>query len=232
MIYNDLKGGNFMISAILSHVISSLILFMFSLILLIPFQIFIKYKALKENFQISKLHIFYVSIFVYLLILMFGFTGIPSIQELIKYSVTASNGFSIEYNQINSIPFKWINYGTLTYIENIILFVPLGFLSPFIWDKYESIWKTTFFGFSISLLIEFSQLFNWRVSDIDDLMMNTLGILLGYYIFIIFRKIFSCFSIENHEINNKNMSLILKDEAVLCIIIAFCTRIFFNFILL
>lgn len=221
-----------MISAILSHVISSLILFMFSLILLIPFQIIIIYKALRENIQISKLHIFYVSVFVYLLILMFGFTGIPSIRELIKYSVTASNGFSIEYNQINSIPFKWINNGTLTYIENIILFVPLGFLLPFIWDKYESIWKTTFFGFSISLLIEFSQLFNWRVSDIDDLMMNTLGAFLGYYIFIIFRKIFSCFSIEIHEINNKNMSLILKKEAVLCIIIAFCTRIFFNFILL
>ncbi len=132
MIYNDLNGGDFMISAILSHVISSLILFMFSLILLIPFQIIIKYKALRENIQISKLHIFYVSVFVYLLILMFGFTGIPSVQELIKYSVTASNGFSIEYNQINSIPFKWINNGTLTYIENIILFVPLGFLLPFI----------------------------------------------------------------------------------------------------
>ncbi len=45
------------------------------------------------------------------------------------------------------------------------------------------LWKTALTGFTLSLIIELSQLFNRRITDIDDLMMNTLGALIGWAIF-------------------------------------------------
>ena len=41
-------------------------------------------------------------------------------------------------------------------------------------------------GLSFSLLIEGNQLFNNRRSDIDDLLMNTLGALIGYLMYKLF----------------------------------------------
>mgnify|MGYP000320300661 CR=1 FL=1 len=44
-------------------------------------------------------------------------------------------------------------------------------------------------GFAVSLLIECSQIFNGRATDIDDLIANTSGACLGYVIWFITRKI-------------------------------------------
>ena len=218
-----------MIFTILSHIKDSLILFLFGLIFLIPFQILIRHKALKENIPINRLHIISVSFFLYIIILMFGFTGIPSVQVVLKYGVLTSNGLNFQQDQINIIPLRWIGSGVLTYIENIILFMPLGFLLPFTWEKYESIWKTSLFGLFLSFSIEFSQLFNWRVSDIDDLMMNTIGTVFGYLIFKLFCTRYSAFNYRIPGIvYNKKFSIILNQEAYLYVIIAFCTKIFFS----
>ena len=45
------------------------------------------------------------------------------------------------------------------------------------------------YGFCFSLLIEISQLCNHRRTDVDDLIMNTLGTILGYLLFLFFIKI-------------------------------------------
>lgn len=63
---------------------------------------------------------------------------------------------------------------------NILLFVPLGLLVPWAWQDYRSLKKTVWLGFSVSLFIEVVQLLNHRISDIDDLLMNVLGVVFGY----------------------------------------------------
>ena len=45
-------------------------------------------------------------------------------------------------------------------------------------------------GAAFSILIEITQLFNYRATDIDDLTANTLGALIGYGIWKMFTKIF------------------------------------------
>ena len=45
-------------------------------------------------------------------------------------------------------------------------------------------------GFLFSLAIELGQLFNRRCSDINDLLMNVLGAIVGYGIWLGFMKIF------------------------------------------
>jgi len=90
--------------------------------------------------------------------------------------------------EINLIPFQ--SEGYLTYILNIIMFMPLGFLLPFIWYNYRTMHKTIITGLGFSFAIELGQLFNLRVTDIDDLLMNTVGTVIGFLIWLIFSKLF------------------------------------------
>ena len=76
---------------------------------------------------------------------------------------------------------------------NILLFVPLGAALPFIYKKTTFI-KTVLIGFSLSLLIEFSQFFIGRACEIDDLICNTLGAAVGYLIYLLIGKLFPGFT--------------------------------------
>ena len=63
---------------------------------------------------------------------------------------------------------------------NAVMFLPFGFLLPVLWKSCRS-WKATALaGFATSALIEDMQLYCFRATDVDDLLMNTLGALLGY----------------------------------------------------
>lgn len=89
---------------------------------------------------------------------------------------------------INLKPFSE-EISTIGYVLNVFMFIPLGFLLAILWDGYN-LKKTVFTGFIFSFIIEFFQLFNFRASDIDDLIMNTLGCLIGYIIYKIFLILF------------------------------------------
>ena len=64
--------------------------------------------------------------------------------------------------------------------KHVLLFVPLGFFLPLFWKKFSSFWYAALFGFCTSLLIELLQIFTFRATDINDLMTNTVGTVLGY----------------------------------------------------
>ena len=69
---------------------------------------------------------------------------------------------------------------------NAALFVPFGILVPMIWREFRSWGATTGAGFLTSLLIEGIQLCSFRATDVDDLIMNTLGTFVGYLLAWIF----------------------------------------------
>ena len=72
---------------------------------------------------------------------------------------------------------------------NLCMFIPTGILLPILYKKLDSFWKVVLVGMSMSLLIELSQL-AWcptSVTDIDDLILNTLGAIIGYGIYCLFR---------------------------------------------
>ncbi len=71
---------------------------------------------------------------------------------------------------------------------NAALFIPSGILLPIIYKQRNCFWKVVAAGALISLSIEILQLpFPSRVSDIDDLILNMLGIIAGYGIYMAFR---------------------------------------------
>lgn len=74
------------------------------------------------------------------------------------------------------------------YLLNIVMFLPLGFLVPLIWKQMANLIRILELGLGFSLFIEISQLLNNRSTDIDDLLMNTLGALSGYLLYRIWTK--------------------------------------------
>lgn len=73
---------------------------------------------------------------------------------------------------------------------NVTMFVPLGFMLPVAFRKVRSFWKTALALALFSFAIEFTQYFTGRSADIDDLMLNTLGGILGYLFFFAVSKLF------------------------------------------
>ena len=68
---------------------------------------------------------------------------------------------------------------------NVLIFVPFGFFMPMA-SKYHSFMSTLFWSFSLSLCVETFQLLAKVGSfDVDDLLLNTIGGVVGYIIFAV-----------------------------------------------
>ena len=86
----------------------------------------------------------------------------------------------IRFDQnINLAPFAYMFSDYKNSLLNVLLFVPLGFLLPVLWKGFRSFFRTAGFGLAFSLFIELLQLFTFRATDINDLMTNTTGAILG-----------------------------------------------------
>ena len=71
-------------------------------------------------------------------------------------------------------------------IGNTAMFIPLGIVWPVVYKKLDRPRKVICAGVGVSLAVEVLQLpFFDRVSDIDDLLLNSLGFLLGYGIWLL-----------------------------------------------
>ena len=80
----------------------------------------------------------------------------------------------------NLIPFRDMLTGLRSTLQNILLFVPLGVFLPLMGTKYRQLKSTVCFGFCMSLTMELLQVFTYRATDINDLITNTAGTLLGF----------------------------------------------------
>lgn len=112
---------------------------------------------------------FWAVLFVLYMNAMLIVVGIPSAQY-------------IRWNpEINWIPFQDISSANIVgMVLNVLMFVPFGAFLPIYFARFRKVSATVLAGVLMSFTIELFQLFTFRVTDIDDLIMNTLGTLLGY----------------------------------------------------
>ena len=70
-------------------------------------------------------------------------------------------------------------------LGNVLIFLPFGFFMAMA-SRYRSFLNTLIYSFALSLTIELSQLF-MKVGcfDVDDLLLNTIGGILGFITFLI-----------------------------------------------
>ena len=82
---------------------------------------------------------------------------------------------------LNLIPFQDFSARNIEgMILNAVMFAPLGFLLPAYFERYRHWGRTLAAGFLTSLTVELVQLFTFRATDVDDLIMNTLGTFVGF----------------------------------------------------
>ncbi len=113
---------------------------------------------------------FFLVLYVLYLSVLFNVAGMPGIP----YARWEPNINLLPFSDFGDDRFRWLSG------MNVLLTVPLGFLLPMVWQKYRGFGDTFLAGFFTSLSIELLQLFSGRVTDIDDLIFNTLGACLGF----------------------------------------------------
>jgi len=98
--------------------------------------------------------------------------------------------------RINLLPFVYLfdyprmSEALLNLIGNTTMFIPLGVVWPIVFKKLNSHWKVISAGIGCSLCIEILQLpFYDRVSDIDDLILNSAGFITGYLLYLLVKTI-------------------------------------------
>lgn len=75
-----------------------------------------------------------------------------------------------------------IRYFLINFVGNIALFLPIGFFPALLW-RGGRWWKAAGSGVCLSCGIELCQMGIQRGTDVDDVWLNTLGALAGYWIY-------------------------------------------------
>jgi len=128
-------------------------------------------------------------------------TGLPTLRY----------GISFDAN-ITLLPFHHILADPQQYLLNVLMFLPLGVLLPLLWQRFYRLKETAGFGFLLSLLIELSQLFCFRITDLNDLMTNTLGAMLGW---LLWKKLLEKRSLQNGSGSPWGIVLLVWGSALL-----------------
>lgn len=102
-----------------------------------------------------------------------------------------------ENASVNLIPFKTIadqftnknevvatgdaaGVSLLNILANLFLFSPVGFFVPWLFGKCNRLGRIVILGIIVSSAVEIIQLFVGRSCDIDDVIFNTVGVVIGY----------------------------------------------------
>lgn len=98
---------------------------------------------------------------------MFALVGLPDIRY-IRFQP-----------HVNLKPFRYF-FTDRTTLPNVLLFIPLGIFLTALWQRFSRGWRAMLFGLGVSLTIELLQIFTFRATDVNDLITNTLGTVLGW----------------------------------------------------
>lgn len=165
------------------------------MLLSVPFYIVTRFIILMKNKTAKN----WLREIVLLIFIMYC-VGVASQTFIPKIEFGNTKLFLVNQNvfgEINLIPGKVLvdsyyevihNYNYLYFIVNVIgnisLFVPIGFLFPTLW-KNVSMKHILIIALFSSLCIELLQLPQARGTDIDDLWLNVIGAVVGFWIYTI-----------------------------------------------
>lgn len=211
-------------------------------LIVVPFYVIIRilqvkknlYKGLKTTIhrELGFLGLLITSIF------LFSITIGLSFVTLSKEALAQVRAVSSSY--YNFVPFKTLafmvkaifrgfdEHSLINVVGNIIVFVPFGLFVSLVSKKrrlLKAVVCTALFSFSI----EFLQLFVLRATDIDDIILNTLGGFIGYCVSLIFSRVYfkfwNCNFSKKLAKEKKNQLMLLTLLQALIII-----GLFFSFI--
>ena len=103
--------------------------------------------------------------------------------------------FRFSTERVNLIPFRalkeWLAH-PFNFFGNVLLFMPLGFFEVLLYpadSRKRQLLRTAAASVLLSLFVELAQCFTYRVPDVDDIILNTLGGFFGALLCILQQKI-------------------------------------------
>lgn len=149
---------------------------------LLPFGIsFVVFQNMKRKKGIlcSKPCNLAVWIFAVYIIAVYQITGAGTLYDGFWYH------WEVRQGQLNLSPFS--NGVDVTSYLNVLLFIPLGIIVPYIWKAWERLIPVVGVALLLTTLIELSQLLNNRRTDVDDIILNVAGAVIGFGLYKIWR---------------------------------------------
>ena len=132
------------------------------------------------------------------LLLLTVYVSIVVIARFTFYPFNSVEPLTINFQRLTPIKANLVPFTTLfdeydgwllNLIGNVLMFIPVGVFWPLCFKKLDSIWKVTLAGCGFSLIIELLQLLcRFRTTDINDLILNTLGAFLGALGYFLIKK--------------------------------------------
>jgi glycopeptide antibiotics resistance protein len=108
----------------------------------------------------------------------------------------------------NFVPFRSIEHDVkaggsefvVNFLGNVAAFVPMGWLLPSLLGRRRLALRVAGLSLALSLLVEVLQgISGQRVADIDDVILNTLGGLVGYGLWLVAERLSSVWSRQDRK---------------------------------
>lgn len=140
----------------------------------------------KREFQLLLV---YICIIVIARFTFFPFSKVDEKIQPLIFDLERLYPFRINLEPfIHLFDYSIYNEAILNLVGNTTMFIPLGIVWPAVYKDLNTPIKVIVAGIGFSLCIEILQLpFYDRVTDIDDLILNTSGFLIGYFIYLLIR---------------------------------------------
>ncbi|GIN84258.1 hypothetical protein J6TS2_06440 [Heyndrickxia sporothermodurans] len=142
---------------------------------------YINLKQIKKRLKWIFWLIFIIYSYYSYYILFLGRYRLPDSQE--NYNIIQFKTINMYIEYYDHFEFLiWF----LNLFGNVLLFIPLGFLAPLLIKRLNGIMKILILTFLLTFQVEtFQLLFHVGEFDVDDIMLNTIGGLLGYLLLLI-----------------------------------------------
>lgn len=135
----------------------------------------------------AQLLLIYVCLVVVVRVTFFPFAKVDCKVQPLLFDPANIYPFRLNFVPlVNLLDYEIRREALINVIGNTFLFLPMGIVYPIVYKKLNTPWKVIAAGVGSSLAIEILQLpFFDRVTDIDDLILNSLGFLMGYGIYLL-----------------------------------------------
>ena len=94
-------------------------------------------------------------------------------------------------NRGNSL--DWSSLSFINLLGNLLLFLPFGILLPAVYPRQRRFYRVFLLSFLGILGVEVLQYFFGRVADVDDVLLNSISIVIGYFLFAVWMRIYKAF---------------------------------------
>ncbi len=146
---------------------------------------------MQKNKRIRLVFFIYLLIVIKLIIFKYPFSQMKAIADSWEKNVILEGLDTANFTLFKTIrmyidySYKLNSFENL--VGNIVVFIPFGFLFPYVIKRGRNFLVMLFHAFLLVLGIEVFQLFSaFGAFDVDDILLNCFGAVIGYLFYLIF----------------------------------------------